>query len=92
MSEADLAQLIRDTFMVLLKLGGPVLAAALVVGLVMSLIQAITQINEPSLAFVPKFAAIAREMVERTLKLGPAPTKVEERAAWLAAQPKAAAG
>ena len=28
----------------------------------------------------PKFAAIAREMVERTLKLGPAPTKVKERA------------
>jgi hypothetical protein len=40
----------------------------------------------------PKFAAIAKEMVERTLKLGPAPTKVEERAAWLAAQPKAAEG
>ena len=63
MSEADLAQLIRDTFLVLLKLGGPVLAAALVVGLVMSLIQAITQINEPSLAFVPKFAAIAAVLV-----------------------------
>ena len=63
MSEADLAQLIRDTFLVLLKLGGPVLAAALAVGLVMSLIQAITQINEPSLAFVPKFAAIAAVLV-----------------------------
>lgn len=63
MSEADLAQLIRDTFLVLLKLGGPVLAAALAVGLVMSLVQAITQINEPSLAFVPKFAAIAAVLV-----------------------------
>ena len=40
----------------------------------------------------PRFAAIAREMVERTLQLGPSPTKVEERAAWLAAQPKAAEG
>jgi len=40
----------------------------------------------------PKFAAIAKEMVERTLKLGPSPTKGEVRAAWLAAQPKAAAG
>jgi F420-non-reducing hydrogenase iron-sulfur subunit len=40
----------------------------------------------------PKFAAIAKEMVERTLKLGPSPTKVEMRAAWLAAQPKAAEG
>jgi len=40
----------------------------------------------------PRFAAICKEMVERTLKLGPAPTKVELRAAWLAEQPKAAAG
>ena len=40
----------------------------------------------------PKFAAVAREMVARTLKLGPCPTKPEERAAWLASQPKAAAG
>jgi coenzyme F420-reducing hydrogenase delta subunit len=40
----------------------------------------------------PKFAAIAKEMVERTLKLGPSPTKTAERAAWLAEQPKAAEG
>ena len=32
----------------------------------------------------PKFAAYAREMVARTLKLGPSPMKREERAAWLA--------
>ncbi len=30
----------------------------------------------------PRFAAIAKEMVERTLKLGPSPTKPEARAAW----------
>jgi F420-non-reducing hydrogenase iron-sulfur subunit len=40
----------------------------------------------------PKFAAIAKEMVERTLKLGPSPMKAEERAAWLTSQPKAAEG
>jgi F420-non-reducing hydrogenase iron-sulfur subunit len=39
----------------------------------------------------PKFAAIAKEMVERAYKLGPSPVKHKERAAWLAAQPKAAA-
>ena len=58
MQESDLAQLLRDTFLVLFKLGGPVLAVGLAVGVVMSLIQAITQINEPALAFVPKVAAI----------------------------------
>jgi F420-non-reducing hydrogenase iron-sulfur subunit len=40
----------------------------------------------------PKFAAICKEMVERTLKLGPSPMKQQERAAWLASQPQAAEG
>jgi F420-non-reducing hydrogenase iron-sulfur subunit len=40
----------------------------------------------------PRFAAICKEMVERTLKMGPSPMKQEERAAWLASQPKAAEG
>ncbi len=40
----------------------------------------------------PRFAAICREVVERTLKLGPSPVNQEARAAWLASQPKAAAG
>ena len=40
----------------------------------------------------PKFAAIAKEMVERTLKMGPSPMNQELRAAWLATQPKAAEG
>ena len=40
----------------------------------------------------PKFAAIAKEMVERTLKLGPSPMKARKRAAWQATQPKAAEG
>ena len=40
----------------------------------------------------PKFAAIVTEMVERTLKLGPSPLRRQERAAWLAGQPNAAAG
>ncbi len=34
----------------------------------------------------PRFAAIAREMVERAHKLGPSPTKKEAREAWLKSQ------
>ena len=34
----------------------------------------------------PRFAAIAREMVERAYKLGPCPTKPEIRAEWLKSQ------
>lgn len=42
----------------LLLVSAPVLAAALVVGLLVSLFQAVTQINEATLAFVPKLLAV----------------------------------
>ncbi len=58
MNEGEIGGLLRETMLVTLKLGGPVLAVALVVGIVMSLVQAVTQINEPTLAFVPKVVAI----------------------------------
>ncbi len=54
MGEGDVAAALRETMVVVLKLGGPVLLAALAVGVVMSLVQAVTQINEATLAFVPK--------------------------------------
>ena len=49
--------------MVVLKLGGPPLAMALGVGLVMSLVQAVTQIHEQTLAFVPKVVVIGGALV-----------------------------
>jgi flagellar biosynthesis protein FliQ len=58
MNDTDLAALLRDAMMVMLKLGGPPLMVALVVGLVISLLQAITQIHEVTVAFVPKVLAI----------------------------------
>ena len=42
----------------LLMVSAPVLAAALIVGLLVSLFQAVTQINEATLAFVPKLLAV----------------------------------
>jgi flagellar biosynthetic protein FliQ len=41
------------------KLAAPVLLTALVVGFAISLFQSVTQIQEPTLAFVPKAAAVA---------------------------------
>jgi len=58
MQDGDVAGLLRETMMVTLKVGGPPLLAALAIGLVMSLLQAITQINEQTLAFVPKVVGI----------------------------------
>ena len=58
MGEGEVGTALRETMIVVLKLGGPVLLAALAVGVVMSLVQAVTQINEATLAFVPKVVVI----------------------------------
>jgi flagellar biosynthetic protein FliQ len=58
MSEADLATIARDALLVMLKLSAPVLLVGLVVGLLISMIQAVTQINESTLSFIPKLAAV----------------------------------
>lgn len=59
MSEADLLSLSRETLWVIIKIAGPMMLAGLVVGLAVSLLQALTQINEASLVFVPKILTIA---------------------------------
>ncbi len=63
MREAEIGGLMRDAMLVLLKLGAVPLATALTVGLVMSLVQAATQINEQTLAFVPKVLAIGTALL-----------------------------
>lgn len=58
MSEVEAASALREAMWLTLKLGGPLLLAALVVGLAVSLLQAVTQINEPTLVFLPKVVAM----------------------------------
>jgi flagellar biosynthetic protein FliQ len=52
----DVAQ---KAFMIALQIGGPLLIASLAVGMLVSVFQAVTQINEQSLSFVPKILVIA---------------------------------
>ena len=47
----------QEALLTLLMVSAPVLGIVLVVGLVISLFQAITQINEATLTFIPKLAA-----------------------------------
>jgi flagellar biosynthetic protein FliQ len=49
---------IRMALMYTLLLSAPVLGAGLIIGLVVSLVQAVTQIQEQTLSFVPKIAAM----------------------------------
>jgi flagellar biosynthetic protein FliQ len=47
----------QDALLTLLMVAAPILGIVLVVGLVISLFQAITQINEATLTFIPKLVA-----------------------------------
>ena len=48
----------RESIYVMIKIGAPVMVVALVVGIVIALIQALTQMQEMTLSFVPKILAI----------------------------------
>ena len=52
----------RDCLMVAIKLSFPLLAVGLVIGFLVSLFQAATQIQEQTLAFIPKMAAVVATM------------------------------
>ncbi|MEM7628630.1 MAG: flagellar biosynthetic protein FliQ [Planctomycetota bacterium] len=47
-------QLVRDTLLVVLKIAGPILLVGVIIGLVISLIQSVTSIQDQTIVFVPK--------------------------------------
>ena len=49
--------------LLVLTLGGPVLAVALVVGLAVSIFQAVTQVHEMTLTFIPKIIAVGGTLI-----------------------------
>ena len=59
MEEAQMITLMRDAVWTAVLVSTPILAVALVTGLVIGLLQALTSIQELTLTFVPKLLAIA---------------------------------
>jgi flagellar biosynthetic protein FliQ len=59
MTEQFAIDVSQKAFMIALQIGGPLLAVSLIVGMMVSVFQAVTQINEQSLSFVPKMLVIA---------------------------------
>ncbi|MGB4061672.1 MAG: flagellar biosynthesis protein FliQ [Burkholderiaceae bacterium] len=57
MDTTTVLTLAQNALFLMLMVSAPIMGTALVVGLVVSLFQAITQINESTLAFVPKLVA-----------------------------------
>ncbi|MFC0677972.1 flagellar biosynthetic protein FliQ [Lysobacter korlensis] len=57
--EADFAlRLMTETLLAAVKMSAPILLATLVVGLLVSVVQVVTQIQEMTLTFVPKVAVV----------------------------------
>ena len=63
MTAAEAIEISRQAIIVLLKIGVPIMLIALIVGLSVSLLQALTQIQEMTLAFVPKIIVIFASML-----------------------------
>ncbi|GBD47220.1 MULTISPECIES: flagellar biosynthesis protein FliQ [unclassified Methylopila] len=63
MTSAEVLDVARDALWTILKVGGPLMAVTLIVGVVVSLVQALTQIQEMTLVFVPKILALFGAMI-----------------------------
>lgn len=66
LTEIAVQEVSRQAVWVMLKVGAPVMFVALIVGLVVSLLQALTQVQEMTLTFVPKIIAIFFTLVVAT--------------------------
>ena len=51
--------ILRESLLLVLLLSAPVMAVTMAIGLVISLLQATTQIQEPTLTFIPKIVVVA---------------------------------
>jgi flagellar biosynthetic protein FliQ len=58
MNEADALELMQRAISTVLVVSGPIVGVAMIIGLVIALIQALTQVQEMTLTFVPKIVAI----------------------------------
>jgi flagellar biosynthetic protein FliQ len=58
MSQAEVITTMRDAIFTVIIASAPMLVTAIVVGLIVSVFQATTQIQESTLAFVPKIVAV----------------------------------
>ena len=58
MSTEAIVRILREALLLVLILSGPPMAASMLVGLVVSIVQATTQIQEQTLSYVPKLVAV----------------------------------
>jgi flagellar biosynthetic protein FliQ len=63
MNDIQVLEIVFDALDVMGKIAGPLLGASLIIGVMVSIIQTVTQIQEQTLTFVPKLGATAAIIV-----------------------------
>jgi flagellar biosynthesis protein FliQ len=63
MVDEAMVDLVRQSLIITLKIAAPILAAGVVVGLVISLLQTVTSIQDQTIAFVPKIVTMLAVIV-----------------------------
>jgi flagellar biosynthetic protein FliQ len=63
MNQVMALDLMRSAFMTTIKASAPILIIAMVVGLIISILQATTQVQEQTLTFVPKMIAVLFSLI-----------------------------
>ena len=63
MDQDTVVNLAQQAMSVAMKVGGPLLLVGLAIGLIVSVFQAVTQIQEQTLAFIPKVLALAGVLI-----------------------------
>ena len=58
MTNGEVADLMYEVFIMVVQLAGPLLVISMLVGILISIIQAATQIHEQTITFVPKLLVI----------------------------------
>lgn len=58
MNNEEIIEIVREALLLTIKMGAPIMLIGLIVGVVIALVQALTQIQEITLVFVPKILAI----------------------------------
>ena len=63
MTDTSVIEIVLQALILVAKVAGPLLATSLVIGLMISLIQSVTQVQEMTLVFVPKMIGVALVLV-----------------------------
>ncbi len=63
MTSEQIGEIIYELFILILQIAGPLLVISMIVGIIISIIQAATQIHEQTITFVPKLLVIGLILV-----------------------------